>query len=131
MATLHAGDGDTADGDVPTTMLTAQMQVLNAAFAPLGFSFVVAGVDKFSNASVRAFTCVSGSASRAQSRAPRRASLCRGARSGAAALQISSTLLLSNLHARGRASCSRRHSSLLRPHVSAFLELQAGLYALN
>ncbi len=53
MATLHAGDGDTADGDVPAAMLAAQMAVLNTAFAPLGFSFVLAGVDKFTNASVR------------------------------------------------------------------------------
>jgi len=42
---------------VPPSMLTAQMQVLNTAFAPLGFSFVVAGVDKFTNASVRAHRC--------------------------------------------------------------------------
>ena len=57
MGTARAGDGDTLDGDVPTPMLTAQMDVLNTAFAPLGISFVVAGVDKFTNASVRAHRC--------------------------------------------------------------------------
>ena len=54
---VHAGDGDTADGDVPASMLAAQMQVLNTAFAPLGMSFVVAGIEKFSNASVRGNLC--------------------------------------------------------------------------
>jgi hypothetical protein len=48
-----AGDGDVADGDVPSSVLAAQIQAMNEAYAPAGISFVVAGVDKFTNASVR------------------------------------------------------------------------------
>ena len=49
----RAGDGDTANGDVPASVMAAQIQVLNTAYASLGISFVVAGVDKYTNDSVR------------------------------------------------------------------------------
>jgi hypothetical protein len=45
---LNAGTG-VENGDVPDSMILEQMAVLNAAFAPTGWSFELAGVDRTTN----------------------------------------------------------------------------------
>ena len=53
-----AGDGDVGAGDVPLSALQAQIQVLNSAFADTPFTFLLAGVDRHTNASVRRRRCL-------------------------------------------------------------------------
>lgn len=47
---IRNGSG-TANGDIPDTQINAQLQVLNAAYASAGVTFVLAGVDRTTNAS--------------------------------------------------------------------------------
>jgi len=47
-----------ANGDVPSTWITKQMNVLNNAYAPTGWSFKLAGVDRTTNATW--FTTIPG-----------------------------------------------------------------------
>ena len=50
---MPAGDGDVLAGDVPLSALQTQIQVLNSAYAGSPFTFVLAGVDRHTNVSVR------------------------------------------------------------------------------
>jgi hypothetical protein len=47
---IRRGTG-TANGDIPTSQINAQIAVLNDAFAPAGFGFNLVGVDRTTNAS--------------------------------------------------------------------------------
>jgi hypothetical protein len=49
MHVINRGAG-IANGDVPDTQIQAQIAVLNAAYAPTGYSFVLASVDRTTNA---------------------------------------------------------------------------------
>ncbi len=48
MHVVNKGDG-IANGDIPTTMITDQMNVLNAAYANHGFSFTLVGTTRTTN----------------------------------------------------------------------------------
>lgn len=59
---INAGSS-LADGNVPDTQITAQIQVLNAAYAPWGWSFTLVSVDRTTNAAW--YTAGPGSAAEA------------------------------------------------------------------
>jgi hypothetical protein len=62
---INNGSG-IANGDVTTQMITDQMAVLKAAYAPWGWSFTLAGIDRTTNASWYAMS--PGSAAEAQAK---------------------------------------------------------------
>jgi pregnancy-associated plasma protein-A len=63
---IRRGSG-TANGDIPTSQITSQMNVLNAAFASTGWSFTLAAVDRTTNTSW--FNMGYGSSAEAQAKA--------------------------------------------------------------
>jgi Pregnancy-associated plasma protein-A len=63
---INNGNGK-ADGNIPLSMITDQMQVLNEAFAHAGFSFVLAGIDRTTNSDW--YTMSPGSAEEKQAKA--------------------------------------------------------------
>ena len=52
-SSVRLAGGSVEAGDVPLSSIQTQIQVLNSAFAGSPFTFVLAGVDRHTNASVR------------------------------------------------------------------------------